>query len=104
MGLCSCDMDNDYEWYWEKLGEPKLFNLKRRKHCLNCKELIEINTECQEFGRIAHDEDGNEKHLSSSFLCENCSDLTLAIEELNGCYTLGGKSLKEQISDANDDL
>ena len=104
MSLCSCDMDNDFEWYWAKNGEPKPFILARRKRCINCSELISHGDECQEVCRQSCDEDGNEKDLSSVYLCEKCNDLTLAIEELNGCYTLGGESLKDQIIRANDDL
>jgi hypothetical protein len=103
MSLCSCDTD-DFEWTWWKQGEPKPFDLKRRKRCINCNQLIEIGAECQEIGREGYDDDGNDKGLSSAWLCEDCNDLTLAIEELNGCYTLGGFTLKEQIREANDNL
>jgi hypothetical protein len=103
MSLCSCDTV-EFEWTWWKHGEPKPFDLKRRQRCLNCKQLIDIGAECQEIARCGYDENGDEKDLASKYLCEECNDLSMAIEELNGCYTLGGLSLKEQIREANDDL
>ena len=101
MTICSCNSDVDYEWMWFKHGEPKPFDLSRRQRCINCNQLINIGAECQEIARTGYDEDGEEKDLSSKYLCEECNDLSLAIEEINGCYSLGGMTLKEQIWEAN---
>ena len=101
MSLCECPID-DCEWFFKKAGEPKPFKFKRRKRCLNCNDLININSECQELEILYYGKDGNPRHLVSKWLCEECNDLTLAIEELGGCYTLGGSSLKEQIIEANE--
>ena len=39
--------------------------------------------------------------MASKYLCEKCNDLSQAIEELGGCYTLGGISLESQIEQHN---
>jgi hypothetical protein len=103
MSICSCYFD-DPEFFYEKIGEPKPFNLKRRKRCINCKKLINQGTECQELDIWRYNENGDEKHSASRWLCEKCSDLSMSLDELNACYSLGGDlTMEQQIRQSNDE-
>ena len=95
MSLCGCYID-DSDGYFEKKGKPKLFNLKCRKRCLNCNRLINKGEECQAIENYNFDEYCEKVYEADTYLCEECNDLTLALEEMKGFYTLGVITLQEQ--------
>lgn len=114
---CSCDFDpGDYTWFWLDHSNFKPFDRKRRKRCCSCHELIQIGEDSIEFYRYREcrsdiDERiyGDMVPLANAFMCEECSGLYLALDELGyGCldisvpmkdYIVEYNEMREQISE-----
>lgn len=94
---CYCDIDSA-EWYYTPARDFEPFPIGRRKRCCSCKELINILEPCVELFRIGYDEDGNEKELSSWFICEECGEIFFNLEAAGYCY-YAGDSLQENLRD-----
>ncbi len=116
MGLsCDCSFDGDFDWYWELPSSDTFFqplNTKRCRRCASCGKRIAVGDECTELHRWRYPRDeppyieeriyGDEVPLAPWFLCETCSGLALALDELKFCFTLGHESLKQQIAEYNE--
>ena len=109
---CSCDFDPDgYQWFWMDHGDFKAFTGNRRKRCCSCQSLIEIGEDSIEFFRYRNPRtdieeriygEGDFVPLASHFMCEECSGLYLALDELGyGCLDIG-TPMKEYIAEYND--
>lgn len=109
---CSCgDIDpSDYDWCWVDHSNFKLMGLRdRRKRCCSCNELINSIDEVIEFYRrratkndIEENIYGEEVPLASSFMCEECSGLYLALDELGyGCLDIS-QPMKDYIVEYNE--
>jgi len=107
---CSCDFDpSDYETWWEGHSKFKPLESKRRKRCCSCEELIEITSEVIEFYNYRRPKDDIEERihgdegvaLASSFMCEDCGGLYLALDELGyGCLDISG-SMRDYVAEYN---
>jgi hypothetical protein len=101
MGLtCGCDSDwypEPGEWYWtETPNGYKNFELKKRKRCSSCNELIDIGSLTTEHKRVKapdydveisiYGEDG-EIPIASDWMCEKCSDMYFSLTELGYCVS-----------------
>ena len=96
---CSCEFDDPsaYNWYWVGHSNFKLMGVRnKRKRCCSCEKLINSNEEVMEFYRyrvtrndIEERIHGEEVSLANSFMCEECSGLFLALDELGyGCLDI----------------
>ncbi|HCY85359.1 MAG TPA: hypothetical protein DHV36_09525 [Desulfobacteraceae bacterium] len=96
MGLsCSCDQEWDGEGVaaYSPTDFTKL-ETKRRRRCCSCNQLIDVGASCLEFRRVrlAQDEieeriygDDNEISLASKYMCEDCGEIFLNLEDLGYC-------------------
>jgi hypothetical protein len=108
---CSCDFDpSDFVWWWEGYSPLKPVQIGRRKRCCSCKELINIGTETIEFYKYRHPKNDIEERIysdmrvpiASSFMCEECSGLFLALDELGyGCLDIS-QPMREYIAEYNE--
>ncbi len=111
---CECSYSGWWEWYWETPAEDEYFKplaTKRSRYCASCKEKIVVGEDCTKIQRWRPPKDeppyieeriyGDEVPLAPWYLCEKCSGLSLALNELGFCYTLGDESLKQQIAEYN---
>lgn len=88
MLICEC-----YEsgWYYNESSNPfdfTLFDKKRRKRCVSCKNLINKNSLCLKFwvqrrpySYIEEDIYGDEVPLANRFLCETCGEIYLNLSD-----------------------
>ncbi|RKZ91777.1 MAG: hypothetical protein DRQ43_09760 [Gammaproteobacteria bacterium] len=89
---CGCDFDaSDFDTWWQDYSEFKPLQTKRSRKCCSCSSKIEVGAETMEFYRFRHSRgeieeriygDDGEVPLASSFMCEECAGLYLALEEL----------------------
>jgi hypothetical protein len=109
---CNCDWDGDTEgldWWWNDHSSLKPIDSVRRKRCCSCKELISHEDECLEFYRFRnarsyieeeiYDDEG--VPLASWYMCEGCSGMYLALEELGYCIQIGD-SMRECVAEYNE--
>lgn len=96
MGLsCSCgDYDGD-GWYYYGLSDYKPLRTKTRRRCCSCKQPIAIGALCTEVPRFRSPADdieerihGDEVPMASKWMCEECSDIFLSLEELGYCVSI----------------
>lgn len=89
---CMCD---DYDYYYEVVGEYETFNRARRCRCVSCRKMISRGDTVQRFVRhrnpISDIEEriyGDEVPMADKFMCERCGDLFLSLEELGFCINI----------------
>lgn len=85
----SCECIDEHDWYYTTPDNYTTLDTKRRKRCVSCKVLIELNSISLRFYCYRVDEDGREEPLAFSYMCEACSDLFLSLDELGFCLNLG---------------
>lgn len=111
MGLsCSCNYDvSDFDWWWEGYSNFKPLDTSKRKRCTSCKNLIDIGSDAMEFYRYRHPKDDIEERihgdervpLASSYMCEDCAGLYLALDELGyGCLDIS-EPMKDHVAEYN---
>lgn len=86
---CDCNIDC-YDYYFEPPKDFSIFQQHRRKRCCSCNELIEIGADCGKFAIYELDEYGDQIYKPYKFMCEECTGLFFALEDLGFCLTLGG--------------
>ncbi|GAG09061.1 unnamed protein product, partial [marine sediment metagenome] len=103
---------SDYDGrFWMDHSSFKPMKISRRKRCCSCKDLIKINTDTIEFyyyrsttSDVEERIYGETKPLASSFMCEECSGLYLALEEVGyGCLDIE-QPMKDYVAEYNDML
>ena len=91
---CSCqEWDGEpgtWAYYEPDFFEP--FDLKRRKRCCSCEELIDLGADCLIFPRIrAPCTDieericGEEIPIATLFMCGRCGEIYLNLKEIGYC-------------------
>ena len=98
---CSCpdwEFDDEWEgWLYYGPSDFSVFDKKRRKRCCSCKELIDIDSLCLEFGRTRYPRteiedriygEGNEIEIASYFMCDKCGEQYLNLEALGYCIDI----------------
>jgi hypothetical protein len=96
---CSCDFDtSDFDTWWQDYSGFKPLQTKRSRKCCSCGTKIAVGDETIEFYRYRHVNgeieeriygDDGEVPLASSFMCEECAGLYLALDELGyGCLDI----------------
>ena len=93
---CSCDYgDSDFAWYWEKADVKKPLSTKRSRKCCCCKTKIKVGDDAQELYRhrgpandVEEDIYGDEVPLASWYMCDDCADLSDALDKRNVCYDI----------------
>ena len=94
---CDCGSD-DFDWYYETLGDFTALNTRTRKRCCSCNDLIDKNATCLEFPRYRHPQDDIEERihgddgeipLATWHMCEPCGDQYMNLTALGFCVDLG---------------
>ena len=98
---CSCDFDSwgHDEWWSDCSGFQRMgYRFATRKRCCSCKSLINVTEDVIEFYQYRATRGGIEEQIydesegvpvASSFMCETCSGLYLALDELGyGCLDI----------------
>lgn len=94
---CSCDFDpTDCDWWWDDNSGFHPIKSKNRKRCCSCKKQIEHDEDAIEFYKFRNPKDyieerihGERVSIASSYMCEECSGLYLALDELGyGCLDI----------------
>jgi len=108
---CSCEFyPSDYDsWYWEDHSSFKPLATKKRRRCCSCKEQINIGSDTIEFFRYRNTKNdieerihGERVSLASSFMCEECAGLYLALDELGyGCLDIS-QPMKDYVDEYNE--
>lgn len=95
------------DWWWYQPADEAPLATKRSRRCCSCGERIAVGetarkvrryrppTEFEEMRGIALDD----VELADWYLCEACGDVADSLSELGFCYTLGDKSLQQQIAE-----
>ena len=110
--ICGCDFDpSDFERWWEDCSAPKLMGIKaKRKRCCSCNKLINSNEEVVEFYRYRHPKGDIEERihgdervpLASSFMCEECYGLYLALSDIGyECLDIN-QPMKDYVAEYNE--
>ena len=93
---CSCpEWDGEYGTYCYFIpNDFSKFELKRRKRCKSCGDLINIGSDCIEFERIRspYSEieeriNGEEIPAASFFWCEKCAEIFFNLTAIGYCLT-----------------
>ena len=108
---CSCDFDvYDAPWYWRDVNGFHPIKSIRRKRCCSCKShLIDHDEDALEFYRYRVPRSdveeriyGEEVKLGSDYMCEECSGLFMALEELGyECLDIRNP-MKDYVAEYND--
>lgn len=106
---CACDYDGEG---WSYLGPDgyTVFDLKRRKRCCSCRQLIEHNAIAVRFERLRSPVTdieekicGTDVYLADWWMCERCGDLYFSLEELGYCVAIGDQSMLELVAEYADE-
>ena len=107
---CECSFDTgDFDLWWHGHSAFKLmgYRFTNRKRCCSCTNLINVNEDVLEFymyrrteGFIEESIYGDEKNIASKFMCEDCSGLFLALDELGYCVDIW-EPMPDQIAEYN---
>lgn len=93
---CECGFDtSDFdEWYYSPNDFSSL-NSSRRKRCVSCKKLIDVDSTVVEFPRFRHPNSdieerckGEEVQLASLYMCEKCGEIFLNLDALGFCMDI----------------
>ena len=109
--LCGCDFSpEDFDLWWEDFSNLKPMGaVTRRKRCCSCEDLINVTEDVIEFywyrnprNDIEERIHGDERvPLASTFMCEECSGLYLALNELGyGCLDIN-QPMKDYVYEHN---
>lgn len=107
---CSCSFDKDDlvpgELYYYYPSDFTTLKARRRKRCVSCKTLIEINSIVIEFENFRHPTDeiemrckGDEIRMASTFMCEKCGEIFLNLTALEFCVDIHSSSMAECLSE-----
>ena len=97
---CSCS--DDYDWFYNAPEFYQLFDMKRRKKCCSCGDLIDIGSYCGKFDSYEFDEYGDEKDVAPHWMCETCTDIFFILEELGYCIVLVSDNMKDLLGEYRD--
>ena len=104
---CECDFDKDDSdsWYYFPKDFSKL-KTTRRKRCLSCKKLIDINSTVVSFDILRHPNSeieerckGEEIEMASKYMCERCGEIYLTLLELGYCIDIFEYSMENYLKD-----
>ena len=110
---CSCDFDpGDYDddcWWWEDHSSMIRRIFSRRKRCCSCNDLIGLTEDSIRFFRYRNTKTDIEERihgdfvrLASYYMCEECSGLYLALDELGyGCLDIT-TPMKDYVAEYNE--
>lgn len=88
---CSCDSDDDCDWYCTYPCDYSTLDTKRGRRCSSCKTIIKTGLITAKFERERRAKtdieeriygDGCDVPMPSLFLCEQCADLYFSLMEL----------------------
>jgi len=104
----SCECGDDYETYYSRPNSYTTLQTNRRKRCVSCKKLIDINSVCVKFPSYRSPRDdieeniyGDEVPIASPYMCEECGDLYFSLTELGFCINLGD-GMRDLVWEYND--
>ena len=100
MGLsCSCDNDDDADWYYVGGEEFSILSTKRSRKCCSCGTKLMPGSEVVKFERFRYPVYDSieekilgpdaEVYMADWFMCEECGGLAMALTELGFCLNLG---------------
>lgn len=91
----TCECSDDSDWYYESPNDYTTLTTSKRKRCVSCRNLIELNAICLEFecwrrpvSEIEENIEGDQIYLASKYMCEECGDIFFSLEELGFCLYL----------------
>ena len=97
---CSCQEWDGDGWAFYGATDFKKFEASRRKRCCSCQNLIGIGDDALEFERFRYPitqveediyGDGCEIPLASYWMCENCGEVYLNLDDLGFCVDITEK-------------
>lgn len=95
---CACEPDDNYEGpvYFIPSNYSEL-KTKKRKRCVSCNSLIDINSKCAifEIRRLPNSYieeriygEGHDVPMASKYMCECCADIFFNLYELGFCIDI----------------
>ncbi len=100
MGLsCSCDYDDDYEWYYLAPSDFTTLKTSRRVRCKSCNALIDIGATCTEFKIYDSSENGDKERKLPMHHCESCADIYFNLFELGYMCIAPDEDMRELLSE-----
>jgi len=94
--MLSCECDAGHEVFYETPENFTVLKTSKRRRCVSCNELINIEAPCLSFLRsclprsyveeIIYDETAP---LANRYMCEGCGEIFLNLTALGYCFLLG---------------
>lgn len=94
---CSCPDNDDAPWFFWPAEDFLLLETKRRKRCISCNKLIDLNSHCLIFPRFRYPQndielkiynEDSELPLASYYMCEACGEQYLNLDAVGFCIDI----------------
>lgn len=93
---CEMDFDGDCDWYYTTPSDFIALDTKRGRKCCSCGKHIKVGEQVLRFYRTRNPNNdieeriyGDEVPMTTLYMCEDCGDLALNLNELGYCTPPG---------------